>query len=131
MVKEAPRDAIVLADSESESNSPKFDWMRDVSSKIIMSGQYYQCGECGLESREQREILDHLSDAHLQRFREFTCMICRIPSKSLRDFLDHLKTEHKKKPSRDFKRAVTENQNICSKRKIIEIDLDSIQVTVT
>merc|ERR1739838_804634 len=42
MVKEAPRDAIVLADSESESNFPKFDWMRDVSSKIIMSGQYYQ-----------------------------------------------------------------------------------------
>ena len=124
-VKEDPRDAIVLADSESEPNSPKFDWMRDVSSKIIISGQYYECAECGLKNREQREILDHLSDFHLQRFREFTCMICRIPSRSLRDFLDHLKREHKKKPSRDFKRAVTENHNIGGKRKIIEVDLDT------
>ena len=125
MVKEAPRDATVLADSENESNSPKFDWMRDVSSKIMISSQHYECAECGLKNREQREILDHLSDFHLQRFREFTCMICRIQSHSLRDFLDHLKTEHKKKPSRDFKRAVTETQNIGSKRKIIEVDLDS------
>ena len=124
-VKEDPRDAIVLADSESEPNSPKFDWMRDVSSKIIISGQYYECAECGLKNREQREILDHLSDFHLQRFREFTCMICRIPSQSLRDFLDHLKTEHKKKPSRDFKRAVTENYDIGGKRKIIEVDLEA------
>ena len=124
-VKEDPRDAIVLADSESEPNSPKFDWMRDVSSKIIISGQYYECAECGLKNREQREILDHLSDFHLQRFREFTCMICRIPSRSLRDFLDHLKTEHKKKPSRDFKRAVTGYQFRGGKRKIIEVDLDS------
>ncbi len=129
IVKSAPREAMMFTDSEIESDSRKFDWVRDVSSKIIMSGPNYECTECGekiLQSWSgQREILDHLSDIHLQRFRDFTCMICRIQSQSLRDFLDHLKKNHNKKPSRDFKRAVTGYQFRGGKRKIIEVDLDS------
>ena len=130
MVKKASREVDVLTDSENEPDTWKFDWVRDVSSKIIMSGLHYECSECGFKSLQtsgrdaQREILDHLSELHLRRFREFTCMICRIQSRSLRNFLDHLKTKHNKKPSRDFRRAVTEIQNLSGKRKIIEVDLD-------
>ena len=128
---ETQSDACNRIESENVSIVPKFDWVRDVSSKIKMTGDYYECEDCGVKSLKtqgwggQREILNHLSDSHLQRFQEFTCMICRLKSQSLRTFLNHLKIKHKKKPSRDFNRAVTEiNQNLGAKRKIIEVDLD-------